>query len=56
LPETGRRCKLKIKKEVIKGWKKRTVKAEARDTQEQRRVWEFDTFVRERLRAVGIIE
>jgi hypothetical protein len=56
LHERGRLCKLKIKKEVVKGWKKRAIKAEARDTQEQRRVWEFDTFIRERLRSVGIIE
>ena len=47
---------MKIKREVVKGWKKRAVKSESRDAQEQRRVWEFDTIIRERLRSVGIIE
>jgi hypothetical protein len=47
---------LKVKKEVIKSWKKRAVKTEAKETRDQRRIWEFYTFTRERLRSVGIIE
>jgi hypothetical protein len=48
--------KLKVKKEVVKSWKKRAVKRKNKETREQSRVWEFDTFIRERLRSVGIIE
>ena len=48
---------MKVKGESAKGWKKRVVKAErVMETSEQRRVWEFDTFIRERLRSVGNIE
>jgi hypothetical protein len=47
---------LKVKKEAIKGWKKRAAKTEAKETRDQRRIWEFDTFTRERLRSIGIIE
>jgi hypothetical protein len=47
---------LKVKKEVVKRWKKKAVKTKDKETQEQSRVWEFDTFIRERLRSVGIIE
>jgi len=56
LPEKRGVCKLKVKREVGKDWRKRAVKAESKETREQRRVWEFDTFIRERLRSVGIIE
>jgi hypothetical protein len=48
---------LKVKKEVVKRWKKKAVKkTKGKEMQEQSRVWEFDTFIRERLKSVGIIE
>lgn len=47
---------MKAKKEVDKRWRKRAVKAKVKETPDQSRVWEFDTFIRERLRSVGIIE
>lgn len=47
---------MKVKKEVVKRWKKKAVKTKGKEMQDQSRVWEFDTFIRERLRSVGIIE
>ena len=43
-------------KKAGKDRRKRAVKVEGKETGEQRQVWEFDTFVRERLKSVGIIE
>ncbi len=47
---------MKTKKEVGKSWKKRAAKRKGKETSDQSKDWEFDTFIRERLRSVGIIE
>ena len=47
---------MKAKKETLKRRKKKAMKPKGKQIPDQGQVWEFDNFIRERLRSVGIIE
>jgi hypothetical protein len=47
---------VKEKGEFVKGWTQRVLKRDKKESGQPSKDWEFETYIRERLRSLGIIQ